>query len=42
VDAEARRAELLKTSDREGICFKSRNDPRITRVGRFIRRFSID
>jgi exopolysaccharide biosynthesis WecB/TagA/CpsF family protein len=42
VDAEARRAELLKSSDREGICFKSRNDPRITRVGRFIRRFSID
>jgi exopolysaccharide biosynthesis WecB/TagA/CpsF family protein len=42
VDAEARRAELLKHSDREGICFKSRNDPRITRVGRFIRRFSID
>jgi lipopolysaccharide/colanic/teichoic acid biosynthesis glycosyltransferase len=42
VDAEARRCALLATSDREGICFKSRNDPRITRVGRFIRRFSID
>ncbi len=41
-DAEARRASLLKTSDREGICFKSKSDPRITRVGRFIRRFSID
>lgn len=41
-DAEARRGELLRTSDREGICFKSQNDPRITRVGRFIRRFSID
>ncbi len=41
-DAEERRAALLATSDREGICFKSANDPRVTRVGRFIRRFSID
>ncbi|RUS60792.1 WecB/TagA/CpsF family glycosyltransferase [Pseudorhodobacter sp. E13] len=41
-DAEARRADLLGRSDREGICFKSRSDPRVTRVGRFIRRFSID
>ncbi|MGJ8605186.1 MAG: WecB/TagA/CpsF family glycosyltransferase [Marivita sp.] len=41
-DAEARRADLLKNSDRDGVCFKSRNDPRVTRVGRFIRRFSID
>lgn len=42
VDAEAKRSEVLSTSDREGVCFKSRTDPRITRVGRFIRRFSID
>lgn len=41
-DAESLRADLLATSDREGLCFKSRTDPRITRVGRFIRRFSID
>ncbi len=41
-DAEARRASVLALSDREGLCFKSRNDPRITPVGRFIRRFSID
>lgn len=41
-DAEQRRAALLSTSDREGACFKSRTDPRITRVGRFIRRTSID
>lgn len=41
-DAEARRAALLNTSDRVGVCFKSKNDPRVTRVGRFIRRFSID
>jgi exopolysaccharide biosynthesis WecB/TagA/CpsF family protein len=41
-DAETRQTELLSTSDRAGVCFKSRNDPRITQVGRFIRRFSID
>ncbi len=42
MDAEARQAALLASSDREGVCFKSRTDPRITRVGRFIRRASID
>ena len=41
-DAEARRAALLATSDRAGICFKSKNDPRVTRVGRVLRRFSLD
>ncbi len=42
IDAEERRAALLETSDRKGVCFKQKDDPRITRVGRFIRRFSID
>jgi exopolysaccharide biosynthesis WecB/TagA/CpsF family protein len=41
-DAEARRAALLEDSDRDGICFKARNDPRITRVGRILRRLSLD
>lgn len=41
-DAEERRAALLKDSERDGICFKMRNDPRITKTGKFIRRFSID
>ncbi len=41
-DAEAQSAELRHTSDREGICFKSRTDPRITRIGKFIRRYSLD
>jgi lipopolysaccharide/colanic/teichoic acid biosynthesis glycosyltransferase len=41
-DAEKRRASLLAQSDRTGTCFKMREDPRITRTGRFIRRFSID
>lgn len=42
LDAEERRQELLKTSDRQGVCFKARNDPRVTRVGRILRRFSLD
>lgn len=41
-DAEKRRKVLLSQSERDGTCFKMRNDPRITRTGRFIRRFSID
>ena len=41
-DAEDRRAALLAHSDREGTSFKMKQDPRITRTGRLIRRFSID
>jgi lipopolysaccharide/colanic/teichoic acid biosynthesis glycosyltransferase len=41
-DAEARRAALLAQSDREGLCFKARKDPRITPVGRVLRRLSLD
>lgn len=42
VDAEARREALLAESDRQGLTFKMKQDPRITRVGRLIRRLSID
>ena len=42
LDAEARRAELLAQSDLSGVCFKARHDPRVTPVGRLLRRFSID
>ena len=41
-DAEARRAELLAQSDRDGICLKLRHDPRVTPVGRILRRWSLD
>jgi lipopolysaccharide/colanic/teichoic acid biosynthesis glycosyltransferase len=41
-NAEDLRQHVLARSDREGICFKSKSDPRITRVGRVIRRTSID
>jgi lipopolysaccharide/colanic/teichoic acid biosynthesis glycosyltransferase len=42
VDAECRRVEVAALSDRDGICLKVRNDPRITPVGRFLRRSSLD
>ena len=41
-DAEELRTALLGQSDRAGICFKSRTDPRITPVGRILRRLSLD
>jgi exopolysaccharide biosynthesis polyprenyl glycosylphosphotransferase len=41
-DAEARRAELEKHNEDDGLKFKIRNDPRVTRVGAFLRRFSVD
>jgi lipopolysaccharide/colanic/teichoic acid biosynthesis glycosyltransferase len=33
---------MSKNESADGVIFKIRNDPRITRVGRFLRRFSID
>jgi exopolysaccharide biosynthesis polyprenyl glycosylphosphotransferase len=42
IDAEARKAELLTLSDGHGALFKLRDDPRITRFGRFLRDFSLD
>lgn len=41
-DAEARRAALLAASDRDGLCFKMKDDPRVTPLGRFLRRASLD
>ena len=42
VDAEARKAELEAQNEGAGVLFKMAKDPRITKVGHFIRRFSID
>jgi exopolysaccharide biosynthesis polyprenyl glycosylphosphotransferase len=41
-DAEARQADLETENEAEGALFKIRDDPRVTRVGRVLRRFSID
>lgn len=40
--AEARLNDLLKDNERDGPAFKMKEDPRITRVGRFIRKTSLD
>lgn len=42
VDAEARLHELLKDNEMDGPAFKMKDDPRITRVGKFIRKVSLD
>jgi exopolysaccharide biosynthesis polyprenyl glycosylphosphotransferase len=41
-DADQRRAEVMHMNEREGVLFKISNDPRITRLGRFLRKYSID
>lgn len=41
-DAEERKKELAAQNEMQGLMFKMENDPRITRVGRFIRKTSID
>ena len=40
--AHSQKAELRKLNQSSGPLFKIRNDPRVTRVGRFLRRWSID
>jgi exopolysaccharide biosynthesis polyprenyl glycosylphosphotransferase len=42
IDAEERKKELETQNEVKGLMFKMENDPRITRVGRFLRRTSID
>lgn len=41
-DAEARRAELAALNEGSGPLFKLKRDPRVTRVGTILRRFSLD
>jgi len=41
-DAESRKKELLQQNEMNGAVFKIREDPRITRVGRFLRKTSLD
>ncbi len=41
-DAEEKFAEVQKSNQTDGIAFKSENDPRITKIGHFIRKTSID
>jgi lipopolysaccharide/colanic/teichoic acid biosynthesis glycosyltransferase len=42
VDAEKLKEKLMKMNEQTGPVFKMKHDPRITRIGRFIRKYSID
>ncbi|KAB8190546.1 exopolysaccharide biosynthesis polyprenyl glycosylphosphotransferase [Nonomuraea phyllanthi] len=42
VDAERLKEALLEANEFDGVLFKIRNDPRITRVGAFLRKYSLD
>ncbi len=42
IDAESRKAGLLQLDEQDGPAFKITNDPRVTALGRFLRRSSID
>lgn len=41
-DAEERKADLLELNERDGPAFKIRHDPRITGIGRLLRKFCLD
>ena len=41
-DADEKKRDLLQCNERTGAFFKIHDDPRITRVGRFLRRYSLD
>jgi exopolysaccharide biosynthesis polyprenyl glycosylphosphotransferase len=42
IDAERLQADLEHRNEADGLLFKLRTDPRVTRVGRWLRRYSID
>lgn len=42
IDAEALKGRLLESSDQDGPAFKMHNDPRVTAVGRILRKTSVD
>jgi lipopolysaccharide/colanic/teichoic acid biosynthesis glycosyltransferase len=41
-DAEKRRSDVMHMNERDGVLFKITNDPRITRLGRTLRKYSLD
>lgn len=42
MDAERRRGDLLARNEQKGPVFKIKDDPRVTRIGRILRRYSLD
>jgi exopolysaccharide biosynthesis polyprenyl glycosylphosphotransferase len=41
-DADRKRAEIMHLNERDGVLFKVTNDPRITPLGRVLRKYSLD
>jgi exopolysaccharide biosynthesis polyprenyl glycosylphosphotransferase len=41
-DADLKRADVMHMNERDGVLFKISNDPRITKLGRFLRKYSLD
>jgi lipopolysaccharide/colanic/teichoic acid biosynthesis glycosyltransferase len=41
-DAERRKADILHMNERDSVLFKITDDPRITRMGHFLRKYSLD
>jgi exopolysaccharide biosynthesis polyprenyl glycosylphosphotransferase len=41
-DAETRKTDILHMNERDDVLFKVANDPRITQLGRFLRKYSLD
>jgi exopolysaccharide biosynthesis polyprenyl glycosylphosphotransferase len=42
INAEQLKANLMQTNEMVGVAFKMKNDPRITKLGRFLRKYSLD
>ncbi len=42
IDAEAQQADLIHRNEHDGVLFKIRDDPRVTRLGRRLRHWSVD
>jgi exopolysaccharide biosynthesis polyprenyl glycosylphosphotransferase len=42
IDAEKRKSELLSQNEMNGLMFKIKDDPRVTKVGRLLRKTSLD
>lgn len=42
VDAEKRKSELIEQNEMNGLMFKMKDDPRVTKVGKFLRKTSLD
>ena len=42
VDGEAQRPQLMAANESDGLLFKMRRDPRVTPVGQWLRRWSLD